>query len=208
MKSTDLTKKGVFDLRSVLAEQQQPTEEVTFYVDRELGHAANKLEKRVKELENALAVANIQKDAKLIKEATEAYESATAKLEELYQEVKPYRATIRAITRRQKFDLQSKALHKYPIQRDMWGNDNATVEFERTHYLELLVWAKMIRAIENPDGEVQEFDGDETFEQMEFIHDNLPDSAAVRINQAINDITDDGEEFEFAVKNEDFSSAS
>lgn len=205
MKSTDLTKKGAFDLRAVLAESQQPEDVVTFYVDRELGHAANKLEKRVKELENALAVANLQKDDKLIKEATEAYESATAKLEELYQAVKPYKATIRAITRRQKFDLQSKALHKHPIHRDMWGNDDATVEFERTHYLELLVWAKMIRSIENPEGEVQEFDGDETFEEMEFIHDNLPDSAAVRINQAINDITDDGEEFEFAVKNEDFS---
>lgn len=204
-KSTDLTKKGAFDLRAVLAEQQQPEDTITFYVDRELGHAANKLEKRVKELENKLALANLQKDTKLVKEATDAYEAATKKLEELYQEVKPYKATIRAITRRQKFDLQSKALHKFPIRRDMWGNDDSENEFARTHYLEFLVWVSMIRSIESPDGEIQEFSGEDTAEAMEYIHDGLPDSAAVRINQAINDITDDGEEFEFAVKSEDFS---
>jgi prefoldin subunit 5 len=204
-KSSDLTKKGVFDLRAVLAEQQQPEDTITFYIDREVGHAANKLEKRIKELENSLAVANLQKDDKVIKQATDALNSATDKLEELYREVKPYKATIRAITRRAKHDLQSKALHAFPIRRDVWGNDDSEQEFARGHYLELLVWSAMIRSIESPDGDVQEFSGEDTWKVMEGIHDALPESAANRINAAIDAIMDDGEEFEFATQNEDFS---
>lgn len=204
--SDALLSKGTFDLVAVLAEQQLPEDTITFYVDRELGHAVSKLEKRMDQLQNDLAVAKLAKepDEAAIKTATEALETVQAKLDEMYQEATPYKATIRAITRRAKHDLQSKALHAFPIQRDVWGNDNSVNEFERQNYLEELAWAATIRSVTSPDGRVQEFHGVDDIEKIQAIHDKLPDSAANKINEAINNLQDDGTEFEFAARNEDF----
>lgn len=205
--SADLLNKGVFDLRAVLAEQQLPEDEVEFYIDRELGHAVSKLEKQVDQLGNNLAVAKLQKspDDELIKQAEDALDAAQKKLDGLYQEATPYKALIRAVTRRAKFDLQSKALHAFPIHRDMWGNDDSEQEFARTNYLEEIVWASTIQSITAPDGRVQVINGLDDVEIVQGIHGTLPESAANRINAKINELMDDGDEFEFAAKSEDFS---
>lgn len=207
--SDSLLNKGVFDLRAVLAERQLPEAEVSFYIDEDMGHALESVETRVSELKNTLAVAEVGDDKEAIKKAQTAVTKAEAKLEELRKAVTPYKATIRTITRRAKFDIQSKAIHKFPIKRDpVTGFDDTANEMERTKYIDALVWASHLRSIQAPDGAVQTFAGYDDLEKIEGIMDTIPESAYRRINKAIDNLMDDGTQFEFAAQSEDFSSES
>jgi hypothetical protein len=122
--------------------------------------------------------------------------------------VTPYRATIRAISRRSKFDIQSKALSKFPIKRDVFGNDDPQQEFNRNHYLDQLIWTTHLKSIQSPDGSVQNFNGYDDQDAVMGIMDSLPESAYRAINTVIDKLMDDGTRFEFAAQDEDFSSES
>lgn len=205
--SDELLTKGVFDLRQVLAERQYPEEVITFYVDEELGYAVNKLKARIDFIENQIQVAMITGNTDLEESATKALDAATAKLEETEQAIPPYRATIRSISRRARHDIQSKALHAYPIKRDLLGNDDSENEFARNHYMDQLIWAAFLKKIESPEGQVQTFGG-EDFDVVASIMDGIPQSAYAVINAGIDKLMDDGTRFEFAAQEEDFSSES
>lgn len=206
--SDSLLNKGVFDLRAVLAERQLPETEVSFYIDEDMGHALERVEAQLSNLKNTLAVSKLGDDKAAIKQAQTAVKKTEDKLEELRQAVTPYKAHIRTITRRAKFDIQSKAIHKFPFQRDVQGFDDAENEINRTRYADALVWASHLRSIEAPDGATQTFAGFDDLEKVQDIMDTIPESAYRRINKAIDDLMDDGTQFEFAAQNEDFSSES
>lgn len=200
--------KGTFDLRAVLSERQYPEDVATFYVDEELGYAVERINDTLNRLTNQLAVAKLGDNKKKIAEAEKAIKAAEAKLEETHQAVTPYKATIRSISRRAKFDIQSKALSKYPIKRDIYGNDDPQQEFDRNHYMDILIWTTHLKSIQGPDGGVQNFNGYDDQEVISGIMDALPESAYRAINSVIDRLMDDGARFEFAAQDEDFSSES
>lgn len=204
--------KGAFDLRQVLAERAYPTDDVLFYVDEDLGYAVLKIKEQVDILSNQVAVANITGNKKAEAEANAALQSAEYKLEETHKAFSPYTAHIRSISRRAKYDLQSKALHKYPIHRDLMGNDDPLQEFERNHYMDQLIWAAHLQSITDPEGRIQIFAGtaadDGNVEVVAGIMDQIPESAYKMIDAGINKLLDDGTRFESAAQEEDFSSES
>lgn len=204
--------KGAFDLRQVLAERAYPTEDVTFYVDEDLGYAVLKIQEQIDILTNQVNVFAIQGNKKAEKDATDALASAEAKLEETHKAFSPYVAHIRSISRRARYDLQSKALHAVPIKRDLFGNDDPTNEFERAHYMDQLIWAAHIQSITSPDGRTQNFSGsvndEDNVKAVSEIMDSIPESAYKLINAGIDKLLDDGSRFESAAQSEDFSSES
>lgn len=203
---------GAFDIRQVLAERTYPTDEVTFYVDEDLGYAVLKIQDQIEILSNQIAVASITGDSDTEEKATQALGSAEEKLTETYKAFAPYTAHIRSISRRNKFDLQSKALHKFPIKRDFLGNDDPQQEFERNHYMDQLIWAAHLQSIVAPDGRVQKFSGtaldDDNVAVIAAVMDQIPESAYKLIDRGINKLLDDGTRFEMQAQDEDFSSES
>lgn len=204
--SNDLLAKGTFDLRAVLEERAYPTDTVEFYVNEETGYAARKLQAILDELGNQLAIAKNVQDKKLIAEIGKQIATAKDKLEELRKATSPYIATIRSISRRSKHDIQSQGLHRFPIQRDLYGRDDAENEMMRNREINKLLWAASVVSIESPDGAIQEINGDEAVVQG--ITDALPESAYQVIDAKINDLLDDGALFEFKAQDQDFSSES
>lgn len=204
--------KGAFDLRQVLAERAYPTDDVLFYIDEDLGYVVLKIKEQIDILGNQVTIANITGNDKQEKIASDALAAAEAKLEETHKAFSPYIAHIRSISRRAKFDLQSKALHRYPIKRDLFGNDDPLQEFERNHYMDQLIWAAHLQSISDPDGRVQIFAGstadDGNVEAIAGIMDQIPESAYKMIDAGINKLLDDGTRFEDAAQDEDFSSES
>lgn len=201
--SDELLKPGTFDLRAVLAERQYPSETVEFYIDEELGYSVNKLNETMQRLTDQIAKAQTAGATELAEEAAKALVEAEVKYEELRKDAEPYKAVIRSISRRAKFDIQSKALHTYPLQRDIYGRDDSENEFARNHEIDVLIWASCVRSIEDPDGNVQAIEGDRAI--AENIQDAIPESAYRVINATIDRILDDGNRFEFAAQSEDFS---
>lgn len=209
MSNDQLLNKGVFDLRQVLTERQMPEDRVPFYVDEDLGYAAEKLQETLEKLHNNYEVAKLSgADEDVLASAEKAITAAEEKLEELNKGITPYYATLRAITRRQKFDIQSKALHAFPIKRDLYGNDDPEVEFNRRNYMDQLIWATHLKSVQSPDGATQDFNGVDDLEIIIGVMDSIPESAYRAINRGIDKLMDDGTQFEFAAQNEDFSSPS
>ena len=200
--------KGTFDLRATLAGRNLPEETVEFYIDEDLGHSVENILSHIETLHNQLAVANLGSDEELKKKIDGAVSDAEELLEKTRKEIRPYHAVIRATTRRARYDLQSKAIHQYPIKRDVFGNDDPNNEFERNRYVDQLIWASHLRSIQSPDGETQTFTYPDDIEVIQGIMDDIPETAYRTINKAIDKLMDDGNQFEFAAQSEDFSSGS
>lgn len=204
--SDQLLSKGTFDLRAVLQERAYPSDTVEFFVDEEIGYAASKLRDILAELNNQLAVAQNVKDKAAITEIGKQITAAKTKLEELRQATEPYVATVRSISRRAKQDIQSQALHRHPMTRDLYGRDSVENELARTNEITKLLWAASLVSIEAPNGAIQEISGDE--DVVAGIMDGLPESGYKVIDEKINGMLDDGTLFEFKAQDQDFSSES
>lgn len=201
--SNELLQPGTFDLRQTLAERAYPTETVEFYVDEELGYAVNKLDETMKTLVDQVAIAESAGATEAAEAAASALVAAEEKYNELRKDAEPYKAVIRSISRRAKRDIQSKALHAYPLHRDLYGRDDSENEFARNHEIDVLLWTSCLQSITNPAGAIQVYDGNR--EVIEGVQDEIPESAYKVINAAIDRLLDDGERFDFAAQSEDFS---
>jgi hypothetical protein len=200
----DLLKPGTFDIRNIVSERQLPEDAVHFYVNEKVGYQIKKLDQTIRKLNDQLG---FLKDEKQIEEAKDALATAQNAYDELGEQIKGqrYTANIRTITRRNKRDIQSKALAEWPIQRDMWGRDNSTQEFERGEYLQTAAWEACILSIESPDGQIQKVNGTEDAHSIVVsLRGDLPESANTAIDAALAQLDDDGEWWNAAAQNQDF----
>lgn len=195
---------AVFDIRAVLAGRDYPEDVITFYIDEELGYKVSRVIENIEKLANTLRVVGSGNDKELIAKAEKSLNDAEELLERTKAEAEPYQATVRAISRGSRFDLQSKALHEFPIKRDILGNDDPENEFKRQKYSDLLIWASHLVQIQAPSGAVQTFNGISDLEVVKGVMDSLPESAYKMIYAGIDKLWDDGNRFEFAVQDEDF----
>lgn len=203
MATANMLEPGTFDLRATLAGLAQPEEDVEFYIDKKLGYQLTRADKLIAGLEKQLALAQAAENKELEKEASQKLIAAQEVLENLRKDMKPYVAHIRGITRTKRFDIQSKALHEYPIQRDFLGNDSGEQEFLRNDYIHRSAWANYIISVTDPDGNIQEVNRDR--EITDFYLGNLPDRAVDEIDNAIAAIGEEGDWFRFSAQDADFS---
>jgi hypothetical protein len=176
-----------FDLGAILAERDQPTTEVTFYLN-ELASATK---------DDLVKLAATKKGAELA--AVEKQIAAVNK--EL--ESKKYTVTISAIPNRMLEDIQTKALVEFPMKLDLMGRDSDAVNvMDRNRRQNLLIWNAQIKDVFAPNGSHKP---EWTIEETEAFHDHIPAAAQAAINNAIGELRDRADEYVVKAKNVDFS---
>lgn len=195
----ELAAPGTFDIRQVLAERLYPEDDITFYVDEEIGYRANKINTATQKLYDEIALITDAKKAAPLKKALAESEKAFAEFRQKIAD-SAYSVHVRAISRRAKFDINSKALHEFPIQRDLFGRDNSEQEYLRTDYITELVWLACIQSLTAPNGSTQEIDES----VVKSMRETLPDSAIAAIDNGLAALSDDGDWWNLAAQDQDF----
>lgn len=126
-----------FDLRNVLADRAYPTASIKVHMTEEPYFELAALDR---------AVASAGTDAARAK-ATKAFEAARAALADA-----AYTVHLRGTSPRAREDLQSEALHEFPIRRDIYGRDNDEVARNRGKLLSELYFAAHITKVVWPGG--------------------------------------------------------
>jgi len=176
-----------FDIREVLADRDQPTGEVTVYMDEVLMRDIVKINKELARLSTLSAVSN----ADAAGEAADAYTALENTFEAAKKDLrdKAYVIHLRGINPTRKNDIKSKAMHEVPLSRDLYGRDDPQNEFKREAVLRRLIFAAYIEKIVAPNGAVQVL----TLENAEGVAaslvDTAPDEATLEIDRAIGELT-------------------
>lgn len=178
---------ATFDLFSVLADQDRPTDTVTVYFNEALMRDIVTINKELTRLSVLAAVKNVEASAA----AAEAY----ARLDEKFVAEKAklrdqaYTVHLRGIPATKKSAIQSKALHAVPIKRDPFGNEDILNKLERTNILTKLIFAEFIEKIVAPNGAEQVFDEENQNGLAIALVDTAPEPATIAIDEAIEELS-------------------
>jgi len=175
-----------WDLAEVLVERQQPKGSVAVFLNEELTYAKSLL---------------MEAHSTAKPESVKTLDEQIAKVDE---ELKKHRYEIHftALPRRMRDDIESKAMHKFPIKPNMLtGADDPINAQQRGDYQNLLLWHAHIENVINPAGANREV---WTLEEMEKFYGQLQIPARNAVIQAINKLNDDTERFTVESKNPDF----
>ncbi len=175
-----------WDLGEVLAERAQPKDSVSVYLNEAASYAKSQLIKT-----------QVGLDAEALEKVNQELEKIEADLEST-----KYTIHITAIPSRMREDLNSKALHKFPIKPNILGQDDFENARERQKYGQDLIWHAQVFDVVNPLGKHK---SDWSFEQMQEFAKALPTNAQQAIDKKIEEVTKAAEEFTVASKNANFS---
>lgn len=180
-----------WDLGEVLAERKQPVTTVDILLNEAASYAKAEL---------LSAHANVTGDTAKDKEKLAGIEKTIAETNELLEKSK-YIVHLTGVPSRLREDISSKAQSKFPIQRNIMGQEDYAVQLERMKYENNLVWLAQITNVINPAGASKKTWTEETM--GEFIK-ALPTKAQQTVDEAIRDLTEKSEQYTVASKNVDF----
>lgn len=175
-----------WDLAEVLVERQQPKDFVAVFLNEELTHAKS-------------LIMDAHANAKAENVAT-----LDEQLEKIEEELKKYRYEIHftALPRRMRDDIESKAMHKFPIKPNMLtGADDPSNALDRGEYQNILLWKAHVENVINPAGASKT---NWTEEEMRQLYGRLQIPARNAVIQGINKLNEDTERFTVESKNPDF----
>lgn len=173
-----------WDLAEVIAEREQPRTEVVVYLNEFASHAKVQLQKALATETNPEKVAELEK--------------SLADVDQALEESK-YTVVLEALPSRMREDINSKAMHDFPLRRNPLGGLAAEDPTrERTNRENNLLIAAMIRDVLNPSGEHKE---SWTQEEVETFVGRLSSAAQRAIDMAIKQIHTEAELFTAEVKN-------
>lgn len=171
-----------WDLAEVLAERTQPKTSVEIFLNEAAAYTKS-------ELVAALADA-VEKDVDHIQKAIDEVDETLEKSK--------YVVKLTGIPKRMREDISSKAMAEFPIKLNGIMDDN---QRPRVKLENLLVWKASVEDVINPAGAHRT---QWSREQMEQFRESLSERAEVVIDEAIQKLTQAGQEFSAKSSNIDF----
>ncbi len=192
---TPISSHETFDLGEFLGGANYPQETFKVTFDSAIGYDIHKAEEALKDAEADRAAGLIE---------DEDVHAARLELETLVEKAKSllFTVTVRAVPRRLRQGEFKKARAKYPVKRDILGNEEANDDFSET--FTCADWALHIIEIAAPDGRVlRDFNPD----KIAYLRGNSPAYTLDRISRAIDSLYQGSQEgFEYASQGSDFLS--
>lgn len=177
---------NIFDLRDVLLEIEPTRDTVDIWFDREGSDALTALEKQIANFHLATDDDEQRKlDEKELEKVVNEY---AAKLKEYRH--KKYTFHLRSIPRGKKQEIELEGLKAVPYRRDAFGRDDVEQEYKRSLKLNDLTLQAYTEKIVNPVGAEQV---EPPLEVIEIINTRAPESAIVKLQEAIRKINDDSD---------------
>ncbi len=178
-----------FDLRNVLADRAYPTASVKVHLDEKPYFDLAALER---------VVVNADNDVDRAK-AVKAFERKKAELTET-----AFTIHFRGTSPRAREDLQSEALHEFPIRRDVYGRDSDEQLIKRARLLNELYFAAYITKVVTPDGAEQVWTDDNRRDLARAFLDLAPDFAITTVDAAIGALRGEAETKRYGQQDIDF----
>lgn len=174
-----------WDLAEALVERPQPTDKIAIHLNEVASFAKAKL---------------VELHASASPEGVEEIDKELDKIEEELKKSR-YVIHIKAVPSRMREDISTKALGKFPLKLNMFGQDDSVNALERMRYENDLVWHAQIFNVENPAGKSRT---SWTFEQMQAFAQSLPTNAQQAIDAKIKEVTELAQQYSVASKDIDF----
>lgn len=177
---------ATFDLFSVLADREFPTDTVTVYFNEVLMRDILKINK---ELERLSILAASKGDGAA--DAAKAYEALDTKFEAEKANLRNQQFVVhlKGIPPTKRDAINSQALHAVPIKRDPFGREDRLNEIERLTVLTKLIFANYIEKIVAPNGAEQVFDEESRFALADALVSQAPLPTTDAIDVAIKELT-------------------
>lgn len=180
---------ATFDLFSVLADREFPTDTVTVYFNEVLMRDILKINK---ELER-LSIRAASKDADIASAAAEAFTILDDKFEAEKVKLREQQFVVhlKGIPPTRKSAIDSKALHAVPMKIDLYNREDRLTQLERGVVFKKLIFAAYIEKIVAPNGATQDFTGDDGPDLAAALVDQAPDATVLALDAAIGALIGD-----------------
>lgn len=176
-----------WDIREILVERKQPSDEITVYLSEDLSYAKSVAEDAIAQLpEGHAALPELQASLDEINASMEAVK---------------YTFHLQNVPSRMREDFSSKSLAAHPQKfTNLYTDGNAV---PRMRAETLMLWHALIKGVTNPKGQTRHVFSPEDIENL---YDQMPSFAKGVINDSINSLKSRSEAHTAKSKSADFSS--